>query len=170
MLMLLSKKNIFIIDGFKIRLIGFEPITFGTEIQRSIQLSYKRKKMIQQQTILRVADNSGAKTVKCIKVLNGFKRRFAVLGDVLIVSVQNLRNKSRSTSKVQKGEVHKAVLLKTKKQIIKKDGTVIFFQSNAVSLINKQGKPIGSRIIGPIPKILRKKKVLKLVTLSSGYV
>lgn len=153
-----------------IRLIGVEPITFGTEIQRSIQLSYKRKKMIQQQTILKVADNSGAKTVKCIKVLAGFNRRFAVLGDIIVVSVQKLRNKSRSTSKVQKGEVYKAIVLRTKNKVKKKDGTVISFQSNVVSLINKQGKPIASRILGPVPKLLKKKKMLKLVTLSSGYI
>ena len=153
-----------------IRLIGVEPITFGTEIQRSIQLSYKRKKMIQQQTILKVADNSGAKTVKCIKVLAGFNRRFAVLGDIIVVSVQKLRNKSRSTSKVQKGEVYKAIVLRTKNKVKKKDGTVISFQSNVVSLINKQVKPIASRILGPVPKLLKKKKMLKLVTLSSGYI
>ena len=157
--------------GFNlIRLIGVEPITFGTEIQRSIQLSYKRKKMIQQQTILKVADNSGAKTVKCIKVLAGFNRRFAVLGDIIVVSVQKLRNKSRSTSKVQKGEVYKAIILRTKNKVKKKDGTVVSFQSNVVSLINKQGKPIASRILGPVPKLLKKKKMLKLVTLSSGYI
>ena len=171
----LLRKNIFIIDDSKennnfLRLIGLEPIIFGTEIQRSIQLSYKRKKMIQQQTILKVADNSGAKTVKCIKVLNGFNRRFAVLGDIIIVSIQKLRNKARSTSKVQKGEVHKAVIIRTKKKTIKKDGTVVFFQSNVVSLISKQGKPIASRIMGPIPKILKKKKNLKLATLSSGFI
>jgi large subunit ribosomal protein L14 len=172
---LLLKKNIFIIDDFKnnntcIRLIGLEPIIFGTEIQRSIQLSYKRKKMIQPQTILKVADNSGAKSVKCIKVLNGFNRRFAVLSDIIIVSVQKLRNKARSISKVQKGEVHKAIIIRTKKKITKKDGTITFFQSNAVSLIGKQGKPIASRIIGPIPKKLKKKKNLKLITLSSGFI
>jgi len=173
----LSRKNIFIIDDFKkvnkgnlLRLIGLEPITFGTEIQRSIQLSYKRKKMIQQQTILKVADNSGAKSVKCIKVLGGFNRRFAVLNDIIIVSVQKLRNKARSISKVQKGEVHKAIIIRTKKKITKKDGTVTFFASNAVSLINKQGKPIASRIIGPIPRKLKKRKNLKLITLSSGFI
>lgn len=155
---------------FLIRFIGFEPITFGTEIQRSIQLSYKRKKMIQQQTILRVTDNSGAKTVKCIKVLNGFKRRFAILGDSIIVSVQKLRNKARSTSKVRKGEIHKAIIIRTKNKTIKKDGTSLFFQSNAVSLINKQGKPIASRIIGPMPKIFKKKKKIKFVSLSSGFI
>lgn len=126
--------------------------------------------MIQQQTILKVTDNSGAKTVKCIKVLNGFKRRVATLGDTIIVSIQKLRNKARLTSKVKKGEVHKAVIIRTKNKTIKKDGTIIFFQSNAVSLINKQGKPIASRIIGPTPKILKKKKKIKFVTLSSGFI
>lgn len=126
--------------------------------------------MIQQQTILKVTDNSGAKTVKCIKILNGFNRRFAVVGDTIIVSIQKLRNKARLTSKVKKGEVHKAVIIRTKNKIVKKDGTVLFFQSNAVSLINKQGKPIASRIIGPLPKILKKKKKIKFVTLSSGFI
>jgi large subunit ribosomal protein L14 len=126
--------------------------------------------MIQQQTILKVTDNSGAKTVKCIKVLNGFKRRFAILGDTIIVSIQKLRNKARLTSKVRKGEVHKAIIIRTKKKTAKKDGSLIFFQSNAVSLINKQGKPIASRIIGPLPKILKKKKKIKLGTLSSGFI
>ena len=126
--------------------------------------------MIQQQTILKVTDNSGAKTVKCIKVLNGFKRQFAVLGDLIIVSVQKLRNKARLTSKVRKGEVHKAIIIRTKNKTIKKDGNLIFFQSNAVSLINKQGKPIASRIIGPMPKTLKKKKKIKFATLSSGFI
>ena len=102
--------------------------------------------MIQQQTILRVTDNSGAKTVKCIKVLNGFNRRSAILGDTIIVSIQELRNKARITSKVKKGEIHKAVIIRTKNKTMKKDGMTVYFQSNAVSLINKQGKPIASRL------------------------
>lgn len=126
--------------------------------------------MIQQQTILKVADNSGAKTVKCIKVINGFNRNFAILGDVIVVSIQKLRNKARATSKVQKGEIYKALILRVKKKVNKKDGTTIFFQSNAVSLMGKQGKPIASRIIGPLPNLLKKRKNLKLVTLSSGFV
>ena len=126
--------------------------------------------MIQQQTTLKITDNSGAKTVKCIKVLNGFNRRSSVLGDTIIVSIQKLRNRSRLTSKVQKGEVHKAVIIRTKNKIIKKDGTITFFQSNAASLINKQGKPIASRIIGPIPKIFKKRKKLKFATLSAEFV
>lgn len=126
--------------------------------------------MIQSQTILKVADNSGAKTVKCIKVLNGFNRHFAIIGDIVIVSIQKLRNKARSSSKVRKGEVYKAIILRTKSKLKKKDGTIIFFQSNAVSLINKQGKSIASRIVGPIPKTLKKKNFLRLTTLSSGFV
>ena len=126
--------------------------------------------MIQQQTILKVTDNSGAKTVKCIKVLNGFNRRVAVLGNTIIVSVQKLRNKARITSKVKKGEVHRAIIIRTKKKTVKKDGTTLFFKSNAVSLINKQGKPIASRIIGPIPQIFKKSKKIKFTTLSSGFI
>jgi len=126
--------------------------------------------MIQQQTILKVTDNSGAKTVKCIKVLNGFKRRVAILGDTIIVSVQKLRNKARLSSKVRKGEVYKAIIVRTKNKAVKKDGSSIFFQSNAVSLVNKQGKPIASRIVGPLPKVLKKRKKIKFVTLSSGFI
>nr|YP_009495529.1 ribosomal protein L14 [Psammoneis japonica]AWQ64259.1 ribosomal protein L14 [Psammoneis japonica] len=126
--------------------------------------------MIQQQTILKVADNSGAKTVKCIKVLGGFKRRFAYLGDIIVVSVQQLRNKSKLTAKVQKGEVLKALIIRTKTKDRKKDGSAIFFNDNFVSLINKQGNPIATRIIGPIPKSLKKNKFMKFATLSAGFV
>ena len=104
--------------------------------------------MIQQQTILKVADNSGAKTVKCIKVLGGFKRKVAFLGDLIIVSIQHLRNKSRNMSKVTKGEVYKALIVRTKKKIHKNDGSFYFFFENAVSLINKQNKGGHYRIAG----------------------
>lgn len=126
--------------------------------------------MIQQQTILKVADNSGAKTVKCIKVLGGFKKRYAKLGDIVVVSVQQLRNKSKKTSKVSKGEVFRALVVRTKKKYKKKDGSSFFLQGNAVALINKQGSPIGTRILGPIPKILKKTKFMKFVSLSIGLI
>lgn len=126
--------------------------------------------MIQQQTILKVADNSGAKTVKCIKVLGGFKKRYANLGDIVIVSVQQLRNKSKKTSKVVKGEVFRALVIKTKKQSKKKDGSSFVLQENAVVLINKQGNPIGTRILGPMPKALKKKKFMKFISLSIGLI
>jgi len=126
--------------------------------------------MIQQQTILKVADNSGAKTVKCIKVLGGFKKRYARLGDIIVVSVQQLRNKSKRTSKVLKGGVFRALVIRTKTQYIKKDGSSFALNENSVTLINKQGNPIGTRILGPMPKILKKKKFMKFVSLSIGLI
>jgi large subunit ribosomal protein L14 len=118
--------------------------------------------MIQQQTILKVADNSGAKTVKCIKVLGGFKKRYACLGDIIVVSVQQLRNKSKKTSKVLKGGVFRALVIRTKTQYKKKDGSSFVLNENSVTLMNKQGNPIGTRILGPVPKILKKKKFYEI--------
>jgi large subunit ribosomal protein L14 len=126
--------------------------------------------MIQQETILKVADNSGAKTVKCIKVLGGFKKRYASLGDIIVISVQQLRNKSKSTSKVLKGSVFRALVIVTKKRYKTRDGLVLSLTENTAVLINKQGNPVGTRILGPIPKILKKKKFMKFVSLSSGLI
>lgn len=126
--------------------------------------------MIQQETILKVVDNSGAKTVKCIKVLGGFKKRYANLGDIIVISVQQLRNKSKSTSKVLKGGVFRALVVRTKKRFKKRDGSMFLLEENAVALINKQGSPIGTRILGPIPKTLKKKKLMKFVSLSVGLI
>ena len=106
--------------------------------------------MIQQQTVLNVSDNSGAKLVKCIKVIGGFKKKTACIGDIIVVSVLNLRNKSKKTSKVKKGEVLKALIIRTKYKKLKSDGSYIWFGNNSVSLLNKQNKPIGSRVLGPV--------------------
>ena len=129
--------------------------------------------MIQPETILQVADNSGAKTVKCIKILGGYKKKYAKLGDIIVISVQELRNKARITSKVKKGEIYKALVIRTKKKINKKDGTIIFSNketrnSNAAILINKKGNPIATRITEPIPYTLKKKQFLKFINLSRG--
>ena len=124
--------------------------------------------MIQQESILKVSDNSGAKIVKCIKVLGGFKKRYAFVGDIIVVSVKQLRNKSKKTSKVLKGGVFRALVIRTKKSICKKEGSFLNFNENAVSLINKQGNPIGTRLIGPVPKILKKKKFTKFINISLG--
>lgn len=126
--------------------------------------------MIQQESILKVADNSGAKTVKCIKVLGGFKKRYATLGDIIVVSVQELRNRSKKTSKVLKGNVFRALILKVKSKFRKKDGTFLFLKENAVALIAKQGTPVGTRILTPLPKKLKKKKFLKFISLSIGLI
>nr|UDP55446.1 ribosomal protein L14 [Schizostauron trachyderma] len=124
--------------------------------------------MIQQQTILKVSDNSGAKTVKCIKILGGSKKKYAILGETVVVSVQQLRNKSKKTSKVKKKEIYRALIIKTKTKYSKKDGSKISFSTNSVALMNKQGNPVGTRIIGLIPKILKKKKFQKFISLSAG--
>lgn len=126
--------------------------------------------MIQQQTILKVADNSGAKTVKCVKVLGGFKKRYARLGDIVVVSVQQLRNKSKKTSKVLKGGVFRALVIRTKTSYRKRDGSSFLLSENSVTLLNKQGNPIGTRILGPIPKTLKKKKFMKFASLSVGLI
>jgi len=126
--------------------------------------------MIQQQTILKVSDNSGAKTVKCIKILGGFRKRYANLGDIIVVSVQRLRNKSKKTSKVLKGGVFWALVIRTKNQFKKRDGSFFKLSENSVTLLNKQGNPIGTRILGPIPKILKKKKFMKFASLSVGLI
>ena len=125
--------------------------------------------MIQQQTILKVSDNSGAKKVKCIKVLGGYKKKTAKLSDSIVVSVKSLRNKSKKTSRVKKGEVYTAIILKTKSKQLNKDGSSFFFQSNSVCLVNKQKNPIGSRILDPLPKKKFKKgKYSKIINISTG--
>lgn len=128
--------------------------------------------MIQQQTILKVADNSGAKTVKCIKVLGGFQKKYAKLGSIIVVSVQKLRKKSKKISKVKKGGVYKALIIRTKTKQKKKDGSVTYFNTdkNSVILINKKGNSIATRITEPIPYILRKKKLTKFISISTGLI
>ena len=125
--------------------------------------------MVILNTILKVSDNSGAKYARCIKVLGGFKRSHANIGNVIVVSVTKLRNKSKITSKVKKGEVYKALIIRTKKRIFNK-GFIIYFNFNDVCLLNKQGKPIATRIFGPLPKELKKKNWTKITSLSSGFI
>ena len=125
--------------------------------------------MVILNTILKVSDNSGAKYARCIKVLGGFKRSHANIGNVIVVSVTKLRNKSKITSKVKKGEVYKALIIRTKKRIFNK-GFIIYFNFNDVCLLNKQGKPIATRIFGPLPIELKKKKWTNITSLSSGFI
>jgi large subunit ribosomal protein L14 len=118
--------------------------------------------MIQMQSNLDVADNSGARRVMCIKVLGGSKRRFAAIGDVIVVSVKDAIPRGR----VKKGDVHRAVIVRTAKELRRPDGTSIRFDRNAAVLINKQGEPIGTRIFGPVTRELRGKKFMKIVSLA----
>jgi large subunit ribosomal protein L14 len=118
--------------------------------------------MIQTETRLRVADNSGAKSVSCIKVLGGSKRRYATVGDIIVVAVKE----AMPNSKVKKGDVVRAVIVRTAKEIRRTDGTHIRFDDNSAVLINPQGEPIGTRIFGPVARELRAKKFMKIISLA----
>ncbi|MEP3244459.1 MAG: 50S ribosomal protein L14 [Sneathiella sp.] len=118
--------------------------------------------MIQMQTNLEVADNSGARRVQCIKVLGGSKRKTASIGDVIVVSVKEAIPRGR----VKKGDVQRAVIVRTKKEIRRADGTAIRFDSNAAVLINKAGEPVGTRIFGPVTRELRARNMMKIVSLA----
>ena len=126
--------------------------------------------MIQQKTILKVADNSGAKTVQCIKILGGFKKKKVSLGKIIVVTIQDLRNKFKEISKVKKKEIYKALLLRVKIGQKTPNGFEISFQENTVALLNKQGNPIGTRIVGPVSKKLKKTRYKKFINISSGFV
>ena len=119
--------------------------------------------MIQQETNLDVADNSGAKRVQCIKVLGGSKRKYAYVGDVIVVSVKDAIPRGR----VKKGNVMKAIVVRTAKDIRRADGSVIRFDRNAAVLINAQGEPVGTRIFGPVPRELRAKNQMKIISLAA---
>jgi len=118
--------------------------------------------MIQMETNLDVADNSGARRVQCIKVLGGSRRRYATVGDIIVVSVKEAIPKGR----VKKGQVMKAVVVRTAKGVRRPDGSLIRFDRNAAVLINAQGEPIGTRIFGPVTRELRSKKHMKIVSLA----
>ena len=118
--------------------------------------------MIQMQTNLDVADNSGARRVQCIKVLGGSKRKTASIGDIIVVSVKEAIPRGR----VKKGDVQRAVIVRTAKDITRPDGTVIRFDGNAAVLINKSNEPIGTRIFGPVTYELRAKQFMKIISLA----
>lgn len=118
--------------------------------------------MIQTQSRLDVADNTGAKSVMCIKVLGGSKRRYATVGDTIVVSIKEAMPKGR----VKKGDVKKAVIVRVSKDIRRRDGSVIRFDTNAAVLVNNQNEPIGTRIFGPVPRELRAKNHMKIVSLA----
>ena len=118
--------------------------------------------MIQSETRLTVADNSGAKIVYCIKVLGGSRRRYARIGDIIVVSVKE----AIPNAKVKKGDVLKAVVVRTKKEIRRPDGSYIRFDDNSAVLINQNREPIGTRIFGPVARELRAKRFMKIISLA----
>ena len=118
--------------------------------------------MIQMRTILEVADNSGAKRVQCIKVLGGSRRRYASIGDIIVVSIKE----ALPNTKVKKGDTAKAVVVRTKREQSRNDGSYIKFDENSAVLINEQLEPIGTRIFGPVARELRSKKFMKIISLA----
>ncbi|MGA7742045.1 MAG: 50S ribosomal protein L14 [Polyangia bacterium] len=118
--------------------------------------------MVQTTTTLDVADNSGAKKIMCIRVLGGTKRKYASLGDVIIVSVKE----AIPNAKVKKGEVARAVIVRTKKEVSRPDGSYIRFDANSAVLVDKDNEPIGTRIFGPVARELRAKRFMKIVSLA----
>jgi len=118
--------------------------------------------MIQQETRLKVADNSGAKEISCIRVLGGTGKRYATVGDVIVASVKD----ALPDSKVKKGDVVRAVIVRTKKEIRRPDGSYIKFDENSAVLITPQGDPIGTRIFGPVARELRQKNFMKIISLA----
>jgi large subunit ribosomal protein L14 len=118
--------------------------------------------MIQSETNLEVADNSGARRVQCIRVLGGSRRKWASIGDVIVVAVKE----AIPRGKVKKGDVHRAVIVRTAKEIHRPDGSAIRFDRNAAVLINPQGEPIGTRIFGPVTRELRAKRFMKIISLA----
>jgi large subunit ribosomal protein L14 len=122
--------------------------------------------VIQQETVLDVADNSGAKRVMCIRVLGGTRRRYAALGDVIVVSIKE----ALPNAKVKKGEVAKAVVVRTRREYQRPDGSYIKFDTNSAVLINDQREPIGTRIFGPVARELRGKRFMKIISLAPEVV
>lgn len=118
--------------------------------------------MIQSESNLEVADNSGARRVQCIRILGGSKRRWASVGDVIVVTVKEAIPRGR----VKKGDIHRAVIVRTAKEIRRPDGTSIRFDRNAAVLINNQGEPIGTRIFGPVTRELRARQYMKIISLA----
>lgn len=118
--------------------------------------------MIQMKSLLTVADNSGAKQVICIKVLGGSRRRYATIGDIIVVAVRE----ATTGSKIQKGAVHKAVIVRTVKQVKRSDGSYIRFDDNSVVLIDAANEPVGTRIFGPVARELRGRNFMKIISLA----
>lgn len=118
--------------------------------------------MIQMESVLEVADNSGAKAVKCIKVLGGSKRKYASIGDIIVVSIKD----AAPNGKVKKGQIARAVIVRTRKEVRRVDGSYIRFDNNSAVLITKDNEPVGTRIFGPVARELRARRFMKIVSLA----
>ena len=150
--------------------LGTEGRMFESYYPELKNIKFILKCMIQVGTKLRVSDNSGAKYVSCIKVLGGYKKRYARIGDKIVVSVLNLRAKRRSQTKIQKGKVAYGIVVRTKVNKTNKAHIKYAFSDNAIVLITQQGKPLASRVIGGVPKQIRYTRYMRIATLSAGII
>jgi large subunit ribosomal protein L14 len=126
--------------------------------------------MIQTSTILNIIDNSGGKKARCIKVICGYKKRYAYIGDIILVSIQSLRKKRKSTTKVKKGEIYKALIIRTNNKLFYLYGDSISFLENSIVILNKQNKLLGTKVFGSLLSKFRYSKYLRLVSLSAGLI
>nr|QRG32516.1 50S ribosomal protein L14 [Nannochloropsis limnetica]QRG32586.1 50S ribosomal protein L14 [Nannochloropsis limnetica] len=126
--------------------------------------------MIQTETLLRVTDNSGAKKVKCIKVLGGFRRKLANLGDLIVVSIRRVKQHKKKKIKVKEGEVVHALVVRTKAKLARQNSTQLQCQENSVVLMTNKNKPFATRVLGPVPRALRHSKFMKVASLSAGFI
>lgn len=130
--------------------------------------------MLQLQSFLNIRDNTGVRLVKCIKVLGGFKRRYAFIGDIVVVSVRAIRvrnkNRFKSEMKIKKGQVVRALIVQTKKTLLRTTGEYVVFSQNTAVLISKDNKPVGTRIFASVPRELRFHKMMKIASLSGGFI
>jgi large subunit ribosomal protein L14 len=126
--------------------------------------------MIQTRTIFRVADNSGAKKARCIKVLGGFKRKYACVGDLVVVSVRSVKQHKKKKIKIRDGDVTHALVVRTKASVVRQNFTFFSCQENAVVLITNKTKPLATRVLGALPRELRHSKFMKIASLSSGFI
>jgi large subunit ribosomal protein L14 len=130
---------------------------------------YKYIDMIQTQTLLKIIDNSGGKIVQCIRTLGGSIRKYAYIGDTVVTTTKKIRSKNKLKSKVKKGEIFSAIIIRTKFKQSRKDGSFLFFNQNTCVLVDKQKNPLATRIFGPIPKELRTNKLMKIASISAGF-
>jgi len=126
--------------------------------------------MIQTETLLQVTDNSGAKKVKCIKILGGFRRKFAKIGDLVIASIRVVKQHKKKKVKVKEEEVVHALIVRTKSKFSRQNSTQLQYQKNCVVLMTTKNKPLATRVLGPVPKILRHSKFMKVAALSAGFI
>nr|YP_005090322.1 ribosomal protein L14 [Heterosigma akashiwo]ACS27141.1 ribosomal protein L14 [Heterosigma akashiwo]ACS27180.1 ribosomal protein L14 [Heterosigma akashiwo]AOT84808.1 ribosomal protein large subunit 14 [Heterosigma akashiwo]AOT84850.1 ribosomal protein large subunit 14 [Heterosigma akashiwo]BAI70636.1 ribosomal protein L14 [Heterosigma akashiwo] len=126
--------------------------------------------MIQAQTLVNIADNSGSKLGRCIRVGQGYQNRWSSCGELILISVQKLRKKRKFKPKVQKGEVVRGVVLRTKAKFRRKNSNFVQFHENAIALVNAQLRPLGTRVLGPVTRELRNTKFMKVASLSGGFV